>query len=143
MTSLDRLSEGYEPRWDLDYEVGRQGELWVQDIADSLRSDAREVKVDERFADTGNVYVEYECRYRGQYRPSGIAITEAPVWVFVLQSEGLALVVSTDLLRGVSREGYRAGRVAECSRGSYPTRGVLVPVARLISEVRREGRDAA
>ena len=143
MTSLDRLSEGYEPRWDLDYEVGRQGELWVQNIADSLRSDAREVKVDERFAETGNVYVEYACRYRGQYRPSGIAITEAPVWVFVLQPEGLALVVSTELLRRVSREGYLAGRVAECSRGSHPTRGVLVPVARLISEVRREGRDAA
>lgn len=142
MTTVDRQAAGYEPRWDADYEIGRQGELWVQSIVDSLKSDAREVKTDERFADTGNIYVEYECKRRGHYQPSGLSTTEAPVWAFVLQREGVLLVVATELLKQVARELLRQGRTAECSRGSHPTRGVLVPVARLLAELRRKA-DAA
>lgn len=138
MTAVDRHAHGYEPRWDADFEVGRQGELWVQSIVESLAGDAREVKTDERFADTGNLYVEYECKRRGKYQPSGIATTEAPVWAFVLQLDGVVLVVATDLLKQVARKQHSRGRTAECSRGSHPTRGVLVPVALVLSELRRE-----
>lgn len=128
----ERHVEGYEPRWDLDAEIGRQGAFWVADVAEALKRGSVEVKTDEIAHRTGNVYVEFECLRRGQYRPSGIATTEAELWVFVLHRYALALVVATDFLRPVAREVWRDGHVRECTRGSHPTRGVVVPISRLV-----------
>ena len=82
----DRLAEGYEPRFDIDYsEVGRPGELFVMGIIEGLKSDRVEVKTDQVSQTTGNIYVEYACKKQGQYKPSGLAVTEASLWVFVLE----------------------------------------------------------
>ena len=124
----------YEPRWDLDYEFGRQGELWVTDIRDALAQDAVEVKYDSIAHRTGNLYVEYECLRRGQWQPSGIATTSAKLWVFVLAEQELAVVAATEYLRGLARELF-ATRQTEQPKGTHPTRGVLVPVSRLIASV--------
>lgn len=63
-----RKADGYEPRFDIDASYGRQGELFVSSIIDALTGGSVEVKRDSRFAKTGNVYVEYECRKRGPGR---------------------------------------------------------------------------
>lgn len=130
--SVDRLSDGYVPDFDLDYEIGRQGELFTVDIVEAFQRDAVEVKTDEQASRTGNVFVEYECRRRDGWHPSGIATTEAVAWVFVLVRDSLMLVIDTNHLKAVARECHKRGQTRPCSRGSHPTRGVVVPIRSLI-----------
>lgn len=129
----DRMADGYEPRFDIDHEVGKQGELFVSDLIAALKSERVEVKTDLKAQKTGNIYVEFECKRRGTYVPSGISTTEAAVWVFVLDMGNLAVAISTHFLREIGRAAYKAGKVRECLRGSHPTRGVVIPVAELLS----------
>lgn len=138
-----RLVDGYEPRFDIDYERDRQGELFVHDIIRLLQTESVEVKTDERAKDTGNVYVEYECLRGGEYVKSGLATTDADAWVFVLEKGDLAVFVSTLMLRELAREAYKKGRLRECVRGSHPTRGVVIPLAELVSAGTHAGRSAA
>ncbi len=123
MTTIDRLAEGYVPQFDIDAEYGRQGELLVLDIIQALKTGSVEVKTDARALDTGNVYVEYQCKGR----PSGISTTQTEVWVFVVGD--IALAVPTERLRQLARHYYRdETRRAARRVGSHPTRGVLVPL---------------
>jgi hypothetical protein len=123
-----RLSDGYEPRWDRDSAVGRQGELFVANVIDVLVNGRVEIKTDERARETGNVYVETSCHYPGRgWQPSGIEVTEAEEWVFVIGHR--MIVIPTLELRRVAE---RFGVFAECRRGDHPTRGVVVPVIALV-----------
>lgn len=128
----DRMADGYEPRFDLDHAVGKQGELFVSEILAALQSERVEVKTDLKASRYGNVFLEYECLRRGRYQPSGIATTDAKLWVFVLDLGNVAVAVSTDRLRELGRLAYRHGRTRECVRGSHPTRGVVIKVADLM-----------
>ncbi len=134
MTSAQRLAEGYEPSFDIDYEVGRQGELFVSRVIDSLTggSASIEVKTDERVAQTGRVYIEYACQRRGRYEWSGIATTRADLWAFVLPANVL-IVAPVESVRALVRRRWQ--NRAECSRGSHPTRGVVVPVGLFVREL--------
>jgi hypothetical protein len=77
---VDRMAAGRNPEWDLDYEIGRNGELFVVDLVQSLKDGARiETKTDMHAVKTGNLYVEYSCRYFGEYKPSGISVTTAEI----------------------------------------------------------------
>ena len=126
----ERLTEGYEPRFDLDLAYGQQGELFVADIRDGLRDGTVEVKRDAQFSRTGNLYVEYECLRQGRYQPSGLTTTEAKVWVFVLGDTPACICLATDLLRQwTAQDGFP---VAECRVGSHPTRGWLLSVQRAV-----------
>lgn len=137
--SVDRLSDGYEPRWDIDYEVGRQGEMFVRNLIESVSKDSVEVKTDEKAVDTNRIYVETECLYRGVYRPSGVMTSQADYYAYVL-GRALTLFIPTDVLRTVVT---KCGSASEMKRGSHPTRGFLVPIAQLIGHamlhVRKNG----
>lgn len=134
MTS-ERMAEGYEPRFDIDAEVGHQGEMFVVDIISALQHGSCEVKTDERASLTGNLYVEYECKTRTGWQPSGIATTSAEVWAFVVGP--LALCIPVAVLKDIARHYHRQGNRAECIRGSHPTKGVLVPWRHLLLRVRQ------
>ena len=137
----DRLAEGYEPRFDIDYsEVGRPGELFVMGIIEGLKSDRVEVKTDQVSQTTGNIYVEYACKKQGQYKPSGLAVTEASLWVFVLELGDLAIAVSVERLKELFADGWRNGKRRKCIRGGYPTKGVVIPIATLALSGTRAGR---
>lgn len=134
MTAADRLAHGYEPRFDIDSEVGRQGEIFIASVVDAIKNGAsHEVKTDVQALRTGNFYVEFECLRRGRWEKSGIATTEAELWGFVLGES--AFFVPTALLRDLARERHRQGRIKSCDRGSHPTRGVIVSIAWLISHL--------
>lgn len=133
----DRLSAGYEPDFDIDYKAGVQGELFVQDIIESLRSERVEVKTDEKARETGNAYIEFACLRLGKYRASGIAITKAEWWVHVLEPQSLAVVIGVERLKILARKARADGRVAECVRGSHPTKGVLIPLKDLLRDALR------
>lgn len=129
----DRRQDGYEPRFDIDYEFGKQGELFVTRIIDALGTHRVEVKNDARFAVTGNVYVECFCQRRGKFRPSGIATTEAEFWVFVL-NDVACVAVTTAYLKDACRAVWRnnPSRRKKCDRGSHPTKGVAMSVMWLL-----------
>lgn len=139
MSTLDRHAHGYEPRFDIDGPYGHQGELWYLTVLDAMTTGSVEVKTDDVFGRTGNLYVEYEADKgaRGLYEPSGIAITEADFWAFKLGPSPACLVMSTDLLRAfVATPGIRT---ASCVRGSCPTNGYLLPFRYLIQAAAEAG----
>ena len=145
MSAHDRMSDGYEPRFDLDYERGAQGELYVTDLVAALASGSTsvETKTDDQIARTGNVYIEYACWRRGQWRASGIADTSADIWFFVLPAN-VAIAAPVAAVRDVARSQW-ATYQRECSRGSHPTKGVAVPLGKFVSLLYRyevDGRAA-
>lgn len=129
----DRIAQGRNPEWDIDWEIGKNGELFVLDVIQSLKDGARvEVKTDLWAAATGNIYIEYMCRYFGEYKPSGIAVTTAEIWALVLATE-VIVFTPVDRLKAVARYYYALGRRKNGgTNGSHPTWGVLVPVANLL-----------
>lgn len=134
--SADRQAQGYEPRFDIDAEFGHQGEMFVQDLIRSITTGQIEVKRDARWKDTGNIYVEFECRRRDGWNPSGIVTTTAESWAFVIGDPEVVLFVPTSTLRDVFEVERAAGRVAQETDGSHPTKGVLVPTQRLLARLR-------
>jgi len=133
MTAVDRRADGYEPDFDIDYEFGKQGELFVTDVLDAIKSNRVETKNDDIYQYTGNIYVEYECFRRGKWQPSGIAITKSEFWAFVLHNNVSVVFVRTDVLKEAARQMWRdpANR-KDCPKGTHPTRGVRVEVSWLL-----------
>lgn len=140
MTTSDRNAIGYEPRFDIDAEYGRQGELFVTRIIDALKNNSVEVKRDGQVGYTGNLYVEYECDKgrRGQFQPSGISTTQADLWAFVFGDAPACLVVSTDLLRALIRS--PGIKIAEERDGSCPTRGYVLSAQWVMYSIRAFAR---
>lgn len=139
---------GYEPRWDLDLPLGQQAEQWVADILAGVHTATvtAEVKYDTRAAGTGNVYVEYECLRADGWHPSGIAKTESDLWVAVIAKGQMALVCNREWIADLARTYYSKDFGAwrrDMSKGSHPTRGVLIPVADLLAAATPEDRRSA
>lgn len=132
MSATDRRSRGYEPRFDIDYAAGHEGETFVYRIVEGIRDGSIEVKTDEKTPETQNVYIEYECKKHGEWVPSGIKATEAQSWAICLGG-GVMVATSVEVLRDIARQHYamRTHR-ASCMRGSHPTRGVIIPVRDLL-----------
>lgn len=132
----ERMAVGRNPEWDIDWEIGKNGELFVVDLIQSLKDGARvETKTDVWAATTGNLYVEYSCRYFGQYQPSGIAVTKADVWALVMSTE-VVIFTPVDRLKMVARYYYTLGRIKNGGlSGSHPTWGVLIPVSNILRDL--------
>lgn len=62
------------PEWDIDAAFGTQGENTVRELL-NMAADRIEVKR-KRLIDLA-LYVEMECQFGGEYKPSGIAVTRA------------------------------------------------------------------
>lgn len=134
------IGGGYEPRFDKDWEYGRQGELWVVDLIESLKNDRVEIKRDRQYPTTGKLYVEYECMGRSGWYSSGIDATKADLWVFVLGSSESAIVVSTVLLKALVERVRRNPRFCrEETDGSHPTKGVVLPLSFVLTALQDGG----
>jgi hypothetical protein len=118
-----------EPRFDIDVEYGRQGELQIGEFLDWIAAGNGRVEVKRKSYLDLVFYVETHCDKgrRGEYVPSGISITTAPAWVFVIGDLGLSVIFPTDLLREMIDDPSTKDR--EESDGSCPTRGKLVALA--------------
>lgn len=152
-----RLSEGYKPEFDIDYRYGREGEQFVLDFLDGfVQAVGRltvEVKRDGRYMDTGNLYLEVECKRRDGWQDSGIRTSTADMWSFVL-GDLVVIAVPTRVLRQIVEYAWqsadRLGKPmfrAEEKDGKNPTRGVRLQLnwflTRLIPALAREREDAA
>jgi len=88
----------YNPYYDIP--EGEIGEDIVRALL-SGKAGAVEVKRDTIVSDSGNIAVEFECRGR----PSGIRVTKAMWWAYLLSGENyqdeVAIMVLTERLRAI------------------------------------------
>lgn len=119
---MNKLSD-----WDINLAEGQWGEnLLTEILMDS--GDKLEIKTDYQWQRTGNIYVEYECYYvqAGKDKPSGLSVSKAPYYVFVLpwaDREPLIKIIPTALLKLVVKA---KGREAECTHSQNPSKGYLI-----------------
>lgn len=124
---MGTLARNGDYRFDVQLEEGLAVEAWFYEM--TCGGDRFEVKHDQRAAETGNLYVEYEHDpgHTGNYQPSGIARTEADCWIFVLGEPAACFVgVATERLKGLARRAVRSNRIGHQRDGSCPTNGALV-----------------
>lgn len=121
------MTGGYRPEWDVDKARGEEAEALFRKMRTGLVAGTTEVKRDDRARDTGNFYVELECRRIDGWHPSGLATTKATAWAFV----SWPIVVAVPVW--VLKLAVAGARPAECTVGSHPTRGVVVPMGELLN----------
>lgn len=117
--------------WDLDFRDGLTGE---SKIADLLSIDTVEVKTDRRWHQTNNIYIETECYYQNSqdWRPSGMKVSQATHWAFVLE-DSILLIPLHRLREAV----YTVGKPITCDIPPNPSKGYLVTPAQLLEYVRQ------
>jgi hypothetical protein len=123
-----------EPRWDIDLARGQAGEQFIRDIFKSEASTV-EVKTDDRWIDTGKIFIEEECCGRdGIWRKSGLLTTTAKLHALVINDRQGAVILETEWLRKIAEFARRNPmNKASCTRGSNPTRGILINLSHLWS----------
>lgn len=113
--------------FDLDFGYGRKGEQLVEEL---LTEGKRiEVKRDRKWWSTNNIYIEVECFFRKSmsWEPSGISVTEAEYWAFVLEKS--VIMVPTNHVRWALQ--YR-GREITCEIPPNLSKGFLITVEDLL-----------
>ena len=119
-----------DSNWDLDYRAGLEGE---SKVADLLHLDTVEVKTDKKWVKTGNLYIETECYYQNEqaWKPSGIRVSQATHWGFVLEDS--VLIVPLFRLKEVI---WEVGRPITCDIQPNPSRGYLVTPGAILEHMR-------
>jgi len=71
--------------FDLDFGYGRKGEQLVEALLTEGKT--VEVKRDRKWWATNNIYIEVECWFNKSksWEPSGLMVTTAEYWAFVLE----------------------------------------------------------
>ena len=136
---MSRLSNGYEPRFDIDEADGHQGELFVEWAMKAILTGASvEIKTDRESWRTGNLYIEQECRVSGHWGPSGIDgfHTKSAVWAHLVVGPQV-IFAPTAFVRLVAE---KYGKPRECSSGSHPTRGKVLPIGQFVTLIARVAR---
>jgi hypothetical protein len=126
-----------EPRFDIDKSYGGQGELQIADLLTWLANGNGRIEVKrKRYLDL-DFYVETECDKgkTGHYRPSGISVTTADAWAFVIGDTGISIIIPTDELRSILDEPGTRDR--EERDGTCPTRGKLINLGVLLYRYKR------
>lgn len=117
--------------WDLDLRAGLQGESKISDL---LHIDTVEVKTDRRWIETGNIYIETECYYRNEeaWKPSGLSVSKATHWGFVLEDS--VLIIPTYRLRESLPD---IGKPITCNIEPNPSKGFLITPGGLMENIRK------
>jgi len=115
-----------EPRFDLDLPYGKQGELQLADFLNRIADGNGRVEVKHKRYLDHKLYIETHCDKgrSGVFQPSGINVTTAHVWAFVIGDSGIHVAIPTDLLRCMAAD--TSSRFVEEFDGNCPTRGVLI-----------------
>lgn len=118
--------------FDLDFSFGRKGETLVEELLTGGYT--VEVKRDRKWAMTNNLYIETRCYYvkSKQWEASGLAVTEADYWAFVLENS--VLLTPTNVLRFATAE---YGRPITCDIPPNQSSGYLITVDDLMLATRK------
>lgn len=122
--------------FDLDFQYGVEGEALVSKLL--LDNKTVEVKRDRKWKETGNVYVETRCFYqRSQsWEPSGLSVTKAGYWAFVLEDN--VLIVRTDVINFAIP---LYGRQIRCQIPPNESEGYLITPEELLQAVKEYPSD--
>lgn len=116
--------------FDLDLSKGQEGETLVNELLTGGKT--VEVKRDLKWHQTGNVYIEVQCKSRaGDWYASGLSTTKAAYWAFVLQ-DAVFLVKTDTLIQTVKNKGRRI----TCDIEPNPSRGYLITIEDLLEETK-------
>lgn len=114
--------------FDLDFRYGYAGEQLVEELLTNGKT--VEVKRDRRWHETGNLYIEVECWYNStqSWQASGIAVTEADYWAFVLE-ESVLMIPTINVIQAINQH----GRQITCEIPPNKSRGFLITVNDLLT----------
>ena len=114
--------------FDLDFRYGYAGEQLVEELLTNGKT--VEVKRDRRWHETGNLYIEVECWYNSthSWQASGIAVTEADYWAFVLE-ESVLMIPTINVIQAINQY----GREINCEIPPNKSRGFLITVNDLLA----------
>jgi len=117
--------------FDLDFSYGQAGESLVEELL--TQGKTIEVKRDRKWHSTGNVYVEVECWYMRteSWEPSGVMVTKAEYWAFVLE-KGVLMVPTDHVLYAIKN----FGREITCEIPPNRSKGYLITVDDLLTAMR-------
>jgi hypothetical protein len=118
-----------EPRFDLDYSYGREGEIQIAEFLGWIASDQGQVEVKRKRILDLFFYVETHCDKgrRGIYQPSGILVTTAKTWAFVIGDTRISVLFPIEELRAMLDD--PSSRDKQEEHGSCPTRGKLISLS--------------
>ena len=122
------MTTARQPHWDHDYAYGGQGELLVNGLTEGLRAGTVRVETKTKRIRDATVYVEthHDPGRTGAYLPSGVSVTTADYWAFVIDTSGCVIWVPVARLHKALRLGL--GRAVEGGNsGSCPTRPAAAP----------------
>jgi hypothetical protein len=117
--------------FDLDFRYGYAGEQLVEELLTNGKT--VEVKRDRRWHETSNLYIEVECWYNStqSWQASGIAVTEADYWAFVLE-ESVLIIPTSNVVKAINKY----GRQINCEIPPNKSRGFLITVNDLLAVMR-------
>ena len=117
--------------FDLDFAYGYEGESLVEQLLTNGRT--VEVKRDRRWKDTNNLFIEVQCWYNKSqsWELSGLFVTKAEYWAFVLES-GVLIVATIDVQTAINT----AGRPITCDIEPNKSRGYLITVNDLLNAMK-------
>lgn len=125
-------ASGNQPHFDIDFDRGRVGESLVEELPEAISQGKVEVKTDYRAIDTGNFYIEtwqYGREDESDKRQSGINVTKADSWAFVIpQTKAIYLITTEDLKTLMRSNSYRETRQPRINSNTNASIGRLVPV---------------
>ena len=118
--------------FDLDFRYGYAGEQLVEELLTNGKT--VEVKRDRKWHETGNLYIEVECWYNStqSWQASGIAVTEADYWAFVLE-ESVLMIPTINVIQAINQH----GREINCEIPPNKSRGFLITVNDLLAVMRK------
>lgn len=127
------MTAGYEPRFDHDYPYGRQGEFLVDDVMAWLAAGQAQIETKRKRRVDLRLYVEcYQNPRRcGTWKPSGINVSTAEYWAYVVADTGCVLFIPRHLL--LDAIDHQLGREAQETDGDNPTAGRLIHLGQILA----------
>jgi hypothetical protein len=116
--------------FDIDLAVGHEGEILVKELL--THGKTIEVKKDLKWKHTGNLYIETMCwsHNNQQWYSSGLSVTKAEYWAFVLD-EGV-LMLPTGILKTAVAD---KGRAIACNIEPNPSKGYLIKIVDILGSL--------
>jgi hypothetical protein len=115
-----------DKRWDITWKYGHAGEEIVAALCDLTDDGEVHIEVKRKSRNDWKFYIELEHdpgRSR-RYKPSGLSVTEAPIYAVAIGAAGIVVYIRTEFLKEAIRRNY--GQPAAEHHGSCPTRGRLL-----------------
>lgn len=131
-SDFDLPARKFDFRKDLAY--GHKGEKLVTDFLDAMESGSFEVKTDRYRNGRMVIEMEQNPRRSGDWKPSGLQVTQAKWWVYVFTLDGAFVMVSVPRIkRYIQQRQLTSKDYKEFARGSQnPSRGFLLEAPEVV-----------